>query len=264
MVQNGKTAGDALGTTLLTGILFFLGAGISAYAGPITFNFGSGNLSNNAGPSAIQTYMNGVLGAQSDGTVIVSAGAVAQNGSGAYAGEGYVVGQNSGSTTAYTLAVKDGGFIMNNDLNINGAGDFHEFDLTFSKAIDSISFDYEIFPDNTGTPTNLPDMEFLAGGHAIAPFPVNASVPVNMHSVNSGMGGFETHPQLGPASTGLLTLNIAGGTELQFIDWPPEIAISNLSITFHQPTPEPASMVLLGSCLLVSVGLMRRKKRKSP
>jgi len=267
MVQKGKTVENGPKVAVLRGVLFFLGAGILAFANPINFNFGPTNLANNASPTAIRAYMNTVLGLAGEGTVVVSAGAVAQNGPNAYAGEGYVVGKTSSTTTAYTLATNgDGGFLMNHDLNINGAGNFHEFDLTFSQPITSISFDYEIFPDNTGTTLNPPDMEFLAGGTSFTPFPAfgaNPSSPFVMHSVNSGLSNPETHPQLAPTSTGTIVLNVAGGSELQFIDWPPEIGIANLSVTFQPPppsrVPEPASMVLLGSCLLGSLTLIRRK-----
>lgn len=266
MTQERKIKRDRLGRIVLAGVAF-LCSGMSMYANPINFNFGPANLANNAGPSAIQAYMNTVLGLAGEGTVQVSAGAVAQNGPHAYAGEGYVVGKNSATTVAYTLATNgDGGFLMNNDLNINGAGTFHEFDLTFSQAITSVSFDYEIFPDNTGTSLNPPDMEFLAGGNSFAPFPAVGTVPFGLHSVNSGLGSSETHLQLAPTSSGTILLNIAGGTELQFIDWPPEVGVANLTVNFQPPpsrVPEPGSMVMLGSCLLGSLTLIRRKMRAS-
>jgi hypothetical protein len=53
-------------------------------------------------------------------------------------------------------ATADGGLLVNNDLNINGAGDFHEFDPTFSQPITSVSSDYQIFPDLTGSALNPP------------------------------------------------------------------------------------------------------------
>ena len=55
-------------------------------------------------PNAIQTYMDNVLGLASEGTIVaVSKGAVAQNGPNAYAGEGFVVGKTSSTTTAYDV-----------------------------------------------------------------------------------------------------------------------------------------------------------------
>lgn len=249
----------SVGKELVTGILIFLGAGMSAHATPMqaSFNFGS-PLANNAGPTAIKAYMDPLIAAAFGGgthTVTVSAGAIAQNGSSAYAGEGYVVGLG-GSTTAYTLAVKDGGFLMNNGPTYN------EFDLTFSDAIDSVSFDYEIFPDGSG---QTPDFIFKAGASNPANFSVVGTVPVspNNKSVNHPSGSGEPNKQL-IGSTGVLNLNIAGGTMLQFIDWPPEVAISNLTVKFHTPgsVPEPASIFLFGSSLVACVTVMRRKMRK--
>jgi hypothetical protein len=157
---------------------------------------------------------------------------------------------------------------MNNDLNINGAGVFHEFDLTFSKPIDSISFDYEIFPGKHWHVYESSRDE-VPGGHDC-----DRDVHVDRLSalsrtlcVDSGKGASETHSQLGPQSTGPIVLEIPGGTELQFTDWPSEIGVSNLWVTFDPPppsrVPEPASIVLLGSCLLGLLTLIHRKMRDS-
>jgi hypothetical protein len=54
---------------------------------------------------------------------------------------------------------------------------------------------------------------------------------------------------------------VYGATTLTFTDWPATIAIDNLTVTY---SPEPASIVLLGTlCAGVVWSLRRRTKTQS-
>src|SRR5271170_4596951 len=115
-----------------------------AAAASVTFAYGS--LSNGATDAQIQSYMNTQLG--SNGSVTVT-GAIGSN---SYNADGDVSGPGNGSSS-YTLANLDsahnGTFIQN-----NSEGDPASNDILMSfkgLTIASVSFDLEIFPDDTCT-----------------------------------------------------------------------------------------------------------------
>jgi len=250
----------------------------SASGASITFAYGS--LANGATDGQIQSFMNSQLG--TNGSVTVT-GAVASN---SYNADGHVVGPVSqGSVSSYTLANLDppgnGTFIMNNS---EGSPASNDILMSFSGlTIASISFDLEVFPDNsctalsqsgsncggTGNP-NQPDLTLQANGTSVETWlgqtpggsgssnGINASTYV--HSPASGRFSNELAPQL-LGSSGVIDL-AANTTTLDFQDWPATIAINDLTINFNRdapPVPEPGTLALLGPALF---GLLRYRRQQ--
>jgi len=245
----------------IVGGLAFLGAVASAQAGSITFDFGF--LTNGASDAQIQTFMNTLL--PGGGSVTVT-GAVASN---SYNADGHVTGPGTGSSS-FSLAQLDPavhGTFIENDTGHSS----NEIKMVFSGlAISSISFDFEIFPDNTCTSlsncggsshSNLPDLTIISNGShqvieygGVAPGQAGSYNTAYIHSPASGQFSNELAPQL-LGSSGALSLP-AGTTQLEFQDWPATIAVNHLIIN---PVPEPATMTLLASSLL-GFGLARRRR----
>ena len=260
-------------------ILFLLFANGSAYADGILFDFNS--LANNANNAAVQTYMNGVLGA---GTSVAVTGSTATN---TYDGEGHVIGP---AGVPVTLGTGDGG------VQHGGAND--TFLFTFSTTqiqmlftgltVSNISFDYQIFPDDTcsvGACSAFPDFTFktstdnfaTAGNttqwlHSFGAFPVD---PNDQSPLSANEKAAQLAPQTVSFALG------AGVNGLRFIDWPPTIGIDNVCINSTNgcaPTtattttstttdttdtsgvaPEPTLLTLLGAG--VFAGVRRRFKK---
>ncbi len=246
-------------SVLFAVVLSILGGGISARADTITFDFNS--LANGAGNSSVQSYMNGVLGA--DGTVTVS-GSLASN---SYTGDGHVVGPGNGSTSL-TLGTSDGTtqHLTTHDTFIQNTSSSSKIVMNFSGLqIYSVGFNYEIFPDGTcatgvNCGSNWPDFSFMANGllifETLGVMPGNSGAPY-LHSPNSGASGTEKAPQFLGQSGTIIFQN--GVTNLQFVDWPATIGIDNLVVTTN--VPEPGSLTLFGTGLLSLFGVVRRRLR---
>lgn len=255
---------------VLIAAVLLLWAGATASATIITFDFNSGhasspNLASSAGNTGVQSYMNAELLAQlGAGKTVTVTGAQANQ---SYTGDGHVVGPGNGSTSL-TLGNSDGG-VQNanaNDNFIDNVSGITTIMMTFNFKIYGVSFDFEIFPDGTCKTgircgVNQPDLSLFADGNLVfgkilGVQPGNPGAPY-LHSPNSGSSNNEQAPQyLG--QSGNIALN--GVTKLEFVDWPATIGVDNLKVS--NQVPEPASIILLGSGLLVSLTLVRRKMRK--
>jgi len=255
-------------------------ASASSMAAPVVFNFNSvtlgvsnpNNSSNGLGTSvgsttAIGNYMSGILGS----TVTVG-GALA---TATYNGEGHVVGETLGTSDAgvhHGTTTTPDVFIINNNFAI-GASASDQFSMTFADyPITSLSFDWEIFPDNTcskstscgngyhPTNSNWPDIELYVNNnsawtwHALATYVANQD-PQGMGTATVDLSG------------------ISGGvTKLTFVDWPAEIGIDNLTITgcaglagcrvrpFNN-VPEPSTLPLVALALAaLSMAALRGRR----
>jgi len=245
---------------LLGGWLLSLITPMGAVAGPISLDFST--LPASASTFQIQNYLQNALTSQGYAGTVTVTGAVGANG---YTGEGHAVGPVSGSTvSSVTLGSNgQGNFIINQQ----GVSD--RITMTFSKPIDSIRFNYEIFPNGSvpdgsrTSPSNFPDFTFNAF--------LDGQLQANLHAVSvmPGTNGTFAHsPASGPIANEMAPQLIGsasfvfpnGANRLEFIDWPETIGINGLSVNITA-TPEPASFALFGAVL---VGLFLARRGKSP
>jgi hypothetical protein len=262
-------------------------------ATPLTFNFNS--LADNATNAQVQSYMQSLL---PTGWTITVTGAFGEKD---YTGEDHVVGgtfngsnhQNfNGNNTkvwSNTLGTSDLGgaqrdpgqsgyldtFLINNT-SINAGTDIDRITMVITapteSGIDSLSFDYEIFPNGdcpgnsgNGNCSTTPDFTLKADG--VQNLHYNASKPSLAN--DSPLSTSETAWQYLGVS-GLINISDSNNqTTLEFIDWPAMIGIDNLVINYHTPppvgpqsVPEPSSILLVGFGLLSLRSYLSRRKCK--
>jgi hypothetical protein len=255
-------------------------------------------LSSGATAGQIQTYMNNVLTAWGCAgcsvTVLVSGSSIGAVADQAYNGDGHATGPSTGSKSL-TLGDSNGATTSTTTSSLNSSYDTfianttdgsgtvsNQITLQFAgfagKSLTINSFDYEIFPDGTcaqlnaancggsltgGIYPNQPDLAFEAGNningtdsvvatyYGVTPGTTNGNAT---HSPNSGGSSTELAPQL----IGTWTGSLSGVSELDFVDWPATIGIDNLNVSFSTPVPEPASIVLLGTLVVLLTKKLRR------
>jgi hypothetical protein len=237
--------------------------------------------------------MNQVLAASGctgcSATVLVSGSAINAVADQTYNGDGYVTGPGGGSKSL-TLGDSNGATASNTTSTVNSTYDTfiantndssgqisQEIAIQFSgiAALTINSFDFEIFPDGScakltssncgGSPTNgvypnQPDLDFEAGTNKTGSDPLVATYyGVTPGTTNGNATLSPNGTSVAPQLIGTWTGSLTGVTELDFVDWPATIGIDNLNISFDSPVPEPASIALLGTFVL----LLTRRLRKA-
>jgi len=279
-----------LAGTCLSAVL----ASAPARAGPVNVTFDFNNLcadtspanncgavttSQNATSTQIASYMTDVLVDLGFTTASVTVtGAVGQQGSdtGNYLADGHIVGPTAsnpltlgntegGVPETPANAANDGYIINCNGVAGCGGTTYTDFFIQFNNLtmggkqyqIASLQFDLQIFPD--GSAEQPPDLELWTGANGTgtqlhSPW---TAVDPGESSISQASGVDEEAPQL-LTNSGLIAVNVAKLTTLDFKDWPSTIGIDNLQLTLST-VPEPGSLALFAFGLLGLAELARRK-----
>jgi hypothetical protein len=233
-------------------------------------------LSGAGGTSAINTYMQGILPGVTESGGIVTRG---------YTADGFAIPNvtlsNSDGATGYSspthgVQTPPDDFLVNNNFPVlSGESQSNSITIVIPAgvAIDSISFDYAIYPNGNCNPcsssnSNFPSLVVQIGTTGNHTAYDNTTINALTTSVLDGLvtpfpsGGWD------PQAIGFLQftgLGITGAsaTVLTLIDWPPEIGMDNLcfNCTLKQTAPEPSPLPLAGLALAL-LAVFRRKARR--
>ncbi len=250
--------------TLVAAALFCLGVGAPARANTTTISFNFNALSANESDSAISSTLTSQLKTQLGCTTcaVTVTGAAADT---TYNADGHVTGT---STTSTNLGTGGNVFLSNTTNSTTQLGSSFSIQFTGGVSLSSASFNYEIFPD--GTAQQPPDFIFdvnaapLHTWYGVAPGNLNSPACHGQAGASScgagSVGGKENNYQV-IGATGTLTFGPTVNPTLTFLDWPATIGMDHLVVTTPSPTPEPGTMLLLGTGLISIFGLKRKKQQ---
>ena len=230
-----------------------------------------------AGTAAINAYLNSILPGTTESGGIATSGYTADGNAILTVTLGNSDGATGYGSPTHGPTSPPDDFLVNNNFPVLKAPASNSIVIVIPAGvpIDSISFDYAIFPDNNCTSStcanntgnaNFPTLQVTIGTVVEPILYADTRTFLDTNVSNSNWD-----PQIiGTISYGSLGITGSTPTTITFTDWPPEIGIDNLTVYTCRSTdrgcvlrtvPEPSPLPLAGLALALLAALRWKARR---